>query len=250
MKSGLTVGARLTAGAAGLFLLMVVLGAVAITALSSFRDQYDTAVDKTAKKAELANRINIARALMMSEQRGVILSTFANDPAERESHKAAFRTNAEAALQDLAEIRPLLVDAEGRSLADDMAARLADWQSLFGDLTALAEAGNPLGANEKRKAAITPVSDRLDHDANRFSDIQDQRLATTQQLISDQYERSVWWTAIVLALGMGLGGVMFWVVRDVNRSLRGVLISLLGGAQEVAGTAMQVSSSSQALAQG
>jgi methyl-accepting chemotaxis protein/methyl-accepting chemotaxis protein-1 (serine sensor receptor) len=54
----------------------------------------------------------------------------------------------------------------------------------------------------------------------------------------------------MIALSLLVGMVVFYVVRQINRSLGGAIAELSVGAQEVASAAAQVSSSSQKLARG
>jgi methyl-accepting chemotaxis protein/methyl-accepting chemotaxis protein-1 (serine sensor receptor) len=62
--------------------------------------------------------------------------------------------------------------------------------------------------------------------------------------------RSYWMTWVMIALSMLVGGIMIFIVRQINAALRGALSELSEGAGQVASAAGQISSSSQSLAQG
>jgi methyl-accepting chemotaxis protein/methyl-accepting chemotaxis protein-1 (serine sensor receptor) len=75
-------------------------------------------------------------------------------------------------------------------------------------------------------------------------------LAKDKQMDADQYSRGRTLSFIMLALSLGVGWAVLWVVRQTSGTLRQIAGEMADGATQVAAAAAQASSSSQSLAQG
>jgi CHASE3 domain sensor protein len=141
MLSKLTIKRKLFASAAAMLVLTCILGYYGLSSNSMFREQFDTAVDKTVRKIDLADAIALANSDMISAQSGTMLGALARDPKEVETNEQAFRQGSELIQKSLSEIRPLLTKEEAKALTTDLEKQLADWQPHHEDLARNARAG-------------------------------------------------------------------------------------------------------------
>src|SRR5579859_7059758 len=125
MRTKLTLGNKLIGCAAAMLAISILLSYSGISTIGTFKQQYDTAADKTVRKIELASAMVAATAEMVAAQRGVILAAFAKDASELEKYRENFKRNTEVIQTALAEVRPLLVTDRGRALVADITERIS-----------------------------------------------------------------------------------------------------------------------------
>jgi methyl-accepting chemotaxis protein len=246
----MTIGKKLMAGTAAMFVLAAILGGWGLISLRKFKKQFDTTMDVTVRKVELADVILTANSEMISAQRGLVLAAFAKDHIELAKYEKAFAENTAAIQGSTDEITPLLRTAEAKALTADMAAKLAEWQPHYNELTAKASAGDVVEANHIRKDVTAPIYKQIEKDARQFLAIQ-KGLATAEgKSLADSYSSSVWLAVSLLAIFVVVAGVVVMTVRRISEDLRRAIGELSEGAAQVGDAAAQVSASSQSLAQG
>jgi methyl-accepting chemotaxis protein len=250
MKKTIQLGTKLTAAAAAMLALTILLSFSSLTAIGQFKRQFDTAVDRTVRKIELCDEITTAASEMTSEQRGVVLGGMAKDSQELSGHDQNFRQNVETLRTSLAQAQPLLATDEGRERATEIEQKLAVWLPEYESLVRQAAAGNIVEANRIRKDVAGPLHRTIDADARRISAINMELLAKDKAALSDLNSRSRWIAFALLALSLGLGAIVMVVVRNASSNLQKVAANLAEGAERVASAAAQISASSDALAQG
>ena len=250
MKKTIKIGTKLTAAAAAMLALTILLSLTSLTAIGQFKQQFDTAVDKTVHKIQLFHEITTASSEMTSEQRGIVLAAMAKDSQEFSSHDQKFRQNVEILRNSLAEARPLLVTAEARELAGEIDQKLSQWLPEYENLVRQASAGNVAEANRIRKDVAGPLHRTIDAGARRMTAINVEILASDKAALANLNSRSRWIAFGLLALSLGLGAVVMVLVRNTSSNLQRVAANLAEGAEQVASAASQISSASAALAQG
>jgi len=250
MRSNYTIGTKLMAGAAAMLVLMMVLSYSGLSAIGTFREQFNTAVDVTVRKLVLADTIDTAQTAMVSAQRGIIVGSFAKDSAEMEKQKQTFRDNTELIQKSLEEIRSLIRKPEAKELAADLAAKVAEWQPYFQEVVRHSEAGETAEANRIRKEVTAPIYNKMGADARRLTAIQAETMAEAKTMLAGQSTRSRAIAFSLLGLALLVGAVVVWVIRGISNTLRQMASEMGDGAEQVAAAAGQVSSSSQSLAQG
>src|SRR5262249_53419813 len=97
---------------------------------------------------------------------------------------------------------------------------------------------------------LVPMMDRTDEASLAFEQIQRDLMKEAEKDAAASASRARWLAFIFLGLFAAAGCVVFWTIRQTNRTLREVSGELSAGADQVSGAASQVSSSSQSLAQG
>ena len=246
----MTIGRRLVLCCAGLIALMAVLSMTSLSAIGTMKASFDTAVEKTARKIIIADRINTAASDMLVWQRGMLVYTYEKDGAGVERARQHFRAAAEVAGKSIEEISPLIEDDEARRLAEEIRSGHTAWVSGVGEIERLCGAGDASAATRYGAEKVTPIYNSLARAAARLTEIQRNRLDQDKAEAAAANARNRWMTFALIALALGMGGLVLFVVRGISRALGQVAGEFSEGAEQVASAASQVSSSSQQLAQG
>jgi methyl-accepting chemotaxis protein len=245
-----TIGKKLVLSFGAMIALVIVLGGAFLYVVGAMKSTFDVAVEKTARKILLTGDVDAAESDMLAWQRAMILYTFHKDPANVEKSKQRFRDAAASANKALEEMRPLLVDEEGRRLMAQTAEGLNKWVAAFDEQERLCASDKPGDAVIVGAQKVVPVYDALSRDAQRMKLIQKERLDGDRADAESQNASSRWIAFVLLALSVGVGGVVLVIIRATNQGLRKAVAELSEGADQVSSAASQVSASSQSLAQG
>ena len=235
---------------AGLIVLLVVLSFAFLSVVGTLKETFDTTVDKTAKKLELAGELRAAQSDMLAWQRGTMLYASIKDGAKTEAAREKFRQALENANQALVKIDPLLASEEDRKLGDSIRSGLKDWETQFVEIDRLCVAGDPAGAFLYGVKYTVPIFEGLSNQVTRLKAIQNDRLQGDRAAANTENVRSRWVAFGMFALSTVLGAVVFVVVRQISGMLQKVATEMSEGAGQVASAASQVAASSQSLAQG
>jgi methyl-accepting chemotaxis protein len=246
----MTIGKKLTASFAVMLAMTLLLGLASLSAIGKLSASLDTAVNKTAKKIALIDDLSAARSDMLAAQRGVIMFTYGKLPAGAGKARQLFESAAERWAHGLAELRPSLVTEEGTRLTNQLEAGLASWRSAFAEIERLAAAGNPDAAITIAVDQGVPIYDAAGRDAQRIQELERELLEKDRQAAADLKTMHRWSACALLALSLGIGAAILFLVRQTSRTLQKAAAELAEGAGQVTGAAAQVSGSSQALAQG
>jgi methyl-accepting chemotaxis protein/methyl-accepting chemotaxis protein-1 (serine sensor receptor) len=250
MNTKMTIGRKLMLSFAGLIVLVVTLSFTFLSVVGSLKDVFDIAVNKTATKISLAGTLDTAQSDMLAWQRSMVLFTFAKDPDQFSAALRRFQESSEIANRSVEAIRPLLVDDEGRRIADEARSGLAAWNAAVAEMERRCKAGDPAAALSYGMEHVVPIYDALSRNAARLKEIQAGRLEENRAEANTQDARSRWIALVMLVLSIGGGGIVFAIVRHITTVLQRVAVEMSDGAGQVAGAAAQVSASSQSLAQG
>jgi methyl-accepting chemotaxis protein len=250
MKSQMTIGKKLMLSFSALLALMLGLAYSSLSSIGTLSAELDTAVNKTAKKTELAGQIKTAVSDMRAGQRGLILFSMLKDTPKVEMAREAFRTASTRIEKVMVEIRPMLVTETGRQAIDTIQAQTGAWMPLYQEIEKACAA-------QRFDAAMTSTMDRTVVMVGQMQKTADQLIETQRGLLTAAAQnatvvssRSRWIAFILIGVCLAVGGVVVWVVRNTSSTLRHLAGELGEGAEQVASAASQVSSSSQSLAQG
>src|SRR4051794_10641632 len=152
----LTFGVKLGISTGILGVIIVVLAALGMHELNSMDAVLNQTVKVNARELELVGALNSAESNMAAGQRGLLMFTFAKDPAHVTAAQTLFLESSTRFQRTLAELRPLLVTDRGRQLAADMEARMTVWLAAYDEVQRLAAAGNPDAAVAVLTEKITP----------------------------------------------------------------------------------------------
>jgi methyl-accepting chemotaxis protein/methyl-accepting chemotaxis protein-1 (serine sensor receptor) len=230
--------------------LLGILGWLSLSSVSASKESFDNAINKTVVKLSLFNEINSVHIQMISDQRGIVLGSFAKDTAEIQKNEGLFREEAAQIRRDLDQARPLIVTAEARAGADQVESDLNNWMPLFENVVQLAKQGDTEGANKIRKEKAAILYNDMGVAAVKVAGIQRTLLEEDKKAASALSARQSWVVTIFLLIAAGVFAVAIYVVRDSNGRLRSAAIQLARSIEEMSGAAGQVASSSDTMAQG
>ena len=80
-RRSLTLGLKIALSTGTLVAVLLLLAADGLRSISLLRDSFNEVADKTTRQLILAGKINAAESDMAAAQRGVVLFTYAKDPA-------------------------------------------------------------------------------------------------------------------------------------------------------------------------
>jgi len=250
MRSEYTIGAKMTASAGAMLLLTGLLSFTGISTISDFKEQFDTAIDRTVRKVVLAQTIDNVQSDMTAAQRLIIAGGAMKAKDDVDSGARAFRDKADEARKALDEMKILLVTAEGKALAADIEGKFAEWQKVVSELEKHAREGNMVEANRVRVEVATPIIDVIEKSSNRLVKQQLEMLEQNQREAESSYTRSRWIAFALLGLSLLTGAGVVVMVRSITVGLQQTSVDLSYAAEQLTNAASLVSTSSQALAQG
>ena len=250
MKSQIPIGMKLTLCFGAMLALVLGLGYSSLSSVGSLGAALDLAVNKTAKKSELAGNVQAAVWEMRAGQRGLVLFGMLKDPAKAETAREGFRAATARVERSLAEIRPLLVTEGARQAVDTIQEQLGAWIPLNQEIARAVAA-------QQFDAAMVNSMDRTVTMAAQMQKAGDVLLESQRSLLKAAAQdadavssRGRWIAFILIGVCLAVGGLVLAVVRHVSGALRRLASEVGGGAEQVASAASQIASSAQVLAQG
>ncbi|HWC97657.1 MAG TPA: methyl-accepting chemotaxis protein [Candidatus Sulfopaludibacter sp.] len=250
MKSGWTIGKKLTLSSAVMLALSLLLGVMSLNSISSLNTELETATQKTARRLQLSGTLDTAGSDMLAGMRGMVMFTFGKAPESVQMSKQQFDGAAVTWQKALDEFRPLIVTPEGRKLIDQLQQQLTDWRSVIAEVDQADQKNDP---DTALKIALTkglPIYQANSRDTTALGDLQTRILADQKTRGAGIHSFSNWTAFSLLALTTLAGIVLFLVVRDSSKILRETALELGQASEQVASAANQISSSSQSLARG
>jgi methyl-accepting chemotaxis protein/methyl-accepting chemotaxis protein-1 (serine sensor receptor) len=240
---------KMTACVGALTLMLGLTAWLGLRTIGVLGTAYDNTANNTARKIELAAIINKAGSDMAAGQRGMVLGTYAKNPAFTATARQLYEDNSAKMKQALAEVEPLLVSEEGRQAAVRLDSELAEWLPKFSEIARQAEASDPDGAS-KTLWETTVVYQAVGKDAAALA--ASARTLLDADVAAANRERSTarFLTLLLIALGAGAATASVVAARSAIASIQHLAAQLLEGSEQVASAAGQVASASQSLAQG
>jgi len=245
-----TIGKKLTLSVSVMVLVVLVLSYFSLRAVNSLEATYTTAVDRTFRRAMLADQMNTFKSDIMLGQRGMVFFTLLKKPEAAEEGRRLYHSNVDLLSKALAEVRPLLVREEGRQLTAKMDSGLTAWREVLSEEERLCGHGEAAAASVLSLEKGAPIYRALGEDASRLNAIQVGLLKEDQAAATGLGAQSRWIITFLIVLCLATGAGTMFVVRQINRTLQGVATELGEGAGQVASAAGEISSASQSLSQG
>lgn len=152
--------------------------------------------------------------------------------------------------QKVSELRPLINSGAETDALDAVQRGVMDWQVLYEQYMKTAWGSDYSVAHEILLDKIYPLIDSLDKRAGAFARDQQALLETSGKEAGDRVSRSQTVAISFIGLEAIVACFVFFVVRGVNQFLRMFSTDLAKVTVHVAASAAEVSSSSQALAEG
>ena len=247
--STLSIGAKIAGSTGALTLALALTAWFGLRTIGDMGAAYDNTATVTARKIELAAVINKAGSDMAAGQRGLVVGTYAKNPAFAEAARQSFEESSARLKQALAEVEPLLRTEEGRQASARLESDLSQWLPAFSELARQSGAGDADGA-AKTLWTTTVLYKAVGTDAAALA--ASARKLLDGDVANSGQERSPARVLMLLLIALGAAAAVAnaFVVRTSTAALRRFAVELLGGAEQVASAAGQVASASQSLAQG
>jgi methyl-accepting chemotaxis protein/methyl-accepting chemotaxis protein-1 (serine sensor receptor) len=250
MSTRISLGTKLTIGFGAMLLFSCILSLGSLAALSGSKNRFDTAVNQTARKLELLGDIDASQKELFSDQRAVILYTFAKDAPHREQFRQEFDRDLAALRLALSALRPLLILERAKALTQTIETSLDQWMPAYQQLLALANADKPGEALTVSREKVLPLRDRISTAVNELIKIQQELLESDKASAAQNYSLCRFLSIAGLLLALLLGALVLFEVRRANRTLQHVATEIGTSSAQVSEASAQVASSSQSLAQG
>ena len=220
--------------------LMVVTGLTSLNSINNLNTELVTATTTSARRITLMGLIDAASSDMLAGMRGMVLFTFAKEPAKVETCRKQFQDAADLWQSSLNELRPLLIRQEARQIADQLQSELTEWRGVIGEVDKGGSHGDPDDAMRIEVAKGMPLFAANTRDTARFSQLQDENLANQRAVGASIYSSSRWTAFAGLLLSLLTGVIIQLVVRHTNRTLQFAAAELSQTSGQVASAAGQI----------
>jgi methyl-accepting chemotaxis protein/methyl-accepting chemotaxis protein-1 (serine sensor receptor) len=247
MGSRLTIGKKFGSSSAVLVFLTVVLGGTAAYNFGTIDGQLQSVIGLQTRSAGVAAIESDFQAYRGNAWKHMATADPSLLPAV-EQRMDELKSKMQSDLQAYA---ATIVQSDARSLYGNVTTPLERYLQTWGEILPLSRTMKKKDAFDKYMAEADPafVQTRaailalVDHDRK-------QATANAAEATSAGSAARAWcWVILLASICIG-SGLSFFIVRSVNRELRGAVEHVSSGAEQVAGAAGQVASSSQALSQG
>lgn len=179
-----------------------------------------------------------------------MLATFMKDGSRADAQRAEFDGQVAKLKSTLEEIHPLITVPAGRALLQTFEKDFASWLNEYQTVVRLCQSGNPEEAQKHSFERIAPVYKDMSTTGDQFVEVYRQVLEEDKRAAAEESSQALWVSLASIGALALVGGFIFFVVRQMSRSLQQTAAEIREGASQVAGAAAQVSFSSQSLAQG
>jgi len=250
MKTQMTIGKKLMLAFGLVLAVGGMISAVSLWSIKGLSARFETAVSKTARKLQMGAELNQIKSDMYVAQRGMVLATFMKDNSRAETQRTEFDSQVAKMNKKLEEIRPLISVPEGRRLLAVFEKDLSSWLSEYQTVVRLCQSDNPNEAQQHSFAKIAPTYKEMTATGDQFVEVYREVLDGDKRAAEQDYAQALWLSLLSVGALAMIGVAVFFVIRQMSRSLREAASELSEGAQQVASAASQVSSSSQSLSQG
>ncbi len=246
----MTVGKKLFLGCGALLACVLGLSYFSLSGMGKMRSDLDEMGQKSAAKIELLGDMKAGVSQIRAENRGMILAATVNNQADLAKAHQSGQQIFDQLDGYLTELRPLIGTDQAGQLIQEMATTLPNWHAAFEEIARAAAMGDTKTANDLRSNKEGPLAKNTARIADDLLGIVKNLVAASLKDAEARASINRWIITLLVAVSLGAGLAIVWVIRFVNRELRRASSELSEGADQVTSAAAQVSSSSQSLAQG
>jgi len=268
MSIRLTIGKKLLIGVAAFMASLAVLSLISLRVVSTLGGSLDAAVNSTGKKLDLigqtreafqdlqsaSRRTQIAYAIVELERHstasGQETCSQCHTPASLEESAQQIDSAGAVVKQRSRQLRPLVSDATGRQALDTFDQGASRWIEYTGQYLQLAHGNRFDDAHAILMDKIFPIVEEAEKAAKILAKQEGDALNASNQQARAIISRGRWTVFIVIGFNLLVGVSVLWVVLRITATLRQVAAEMSRGAERVAATAAEVSTSGQSLARG
>jgi methyl-accepting chemotaxis protein/methyl-accepting chemotaxis protein-1 (serine sensor receptor) len=245
-----TVGKKLFLGVGTLVVLIVCLGVTAIVSMSHIGDLLHEIVGKTAKKQLLAAKIQTQVATLLSMDRGVLMRGYQGDQAGIHRDSDQFIAAAKEMRETTGTLAALLSNPKAKEAVAVIQQELPRMEEDNLKLTQAALAKDMTAGMSLYNDALKPSAKLQNDAATEVIKIQEKRFTDDSESAEGAITSNRWTIGLLFCLAAVVSVVVVFVVKSLNATLRNSVIEMAEASVQIAAAAGQVSSSSQAQAQG
>jgi methyl-accepting chemotaxis protein len=245
----MTLEKKLTGAFIVSFTLGLVLAYVSLSSMGALNKAVDLLAIQDARKFGLIGDLQTTIAKLHVEHRGIAVGSALKNTSDADSANQQFGAHVRHVRELAAELRPLLVTAEGKRLLQSIESTVNTWESLGSRMHQVGLSGDMDGM-AKLLTDTRPIAASLTRDADGMAELMRTVLEQTAREAKTTFAFSRIITIVVIGIFAIIGVFAMLFLRRVTGQLRQITGELLESAGQVSGAAGQVSSSSQSLAQG
>jgi methyl-accepting chemotaxis protein/methyl-accepting chemotaxis protein-1 (serine sensor receptor) len=244
----MTIGRKFALTAAFLSLMTIVLGAASLAGLSSADRSLSAVADESLAGVSACSRVQADLLELRGNMWRHVASTDAADKARLDQEVQRLK---EQIRSELADVQKAIHTDEEREMSARIQPLLDRYARAWDGIADLSRASKNDEAYKKYVAEAAPVFDAVkqavaaETEYNRSTGARNGAEAHSQVA----HTRALIWVVLSMSVGGG-AGMLFLMVRSVNRALVRAVSEVGSGAAQVASAATQIASASQALAQG
>ncbi len=246
----MTIGKKLAFCFTAMGLLSLSLGLCAWIGVAEIAKDVDHTTHVSAKRLALASEIRYSVLSMRFGERGILVFSNIKDQAKVVKNKRSLDESAERALRDFQEIRPLLESDHERDLANLAEQAIGNYIEEHSQVYGMITRGQIVEAIEFDAAHLVPTgttaTNSIEELVGRQQAYFDEAAERSNRVV--QFDRIA--ITILLFCVIVSGTLAWWIVRRSTGELAAISIEFASAAEEVLSASVQVSSSSQSLAQG
>jgi methyl-accepting chemotaxis protein len=246
----MTIGKKIGIGFALMMAANFGLAVYSLVTLKAVGDDFDNVSRMDTKKLDLVGGVSTTVAEMLSLERGVLNRVEMNDAATADIFHKAFGEQAQLAMRQVGELRPLLVTEAGKRNIEAISTAVSSWTPMDEDLWKAGRARQMQAVHKILDQRIRPAAAEAQRAANETKQIERERIAQAAERSHGAIVVARWIAAILAALGLAIGIAVMVVVHRSTGELKRMTRELNESTAQIAGASAQVAGSSQSLAQG
>ena len=264
------ISVKLLLAFATVLALVMGLGYSSLTAIGGLGGSLDVAVNGTAKKlrlvGELQGGFQEMRADATKAEISLLNAIIGQLDTRRlnagatcgschtsdtvDSQRQQFEGVATRLSADVAQLRPLVANAEEKQAVQTVEIGIAEWPALYRQYLKFMVDRDYTAAHQVMLDRIDPLIETMDKAAKQLAVQQQELLAASSREAHARVSGSRVVAYVLIGLCLLAGGGVQWTVRGVNRVLRQFAGDMTAMSGQVTDAALQLAAGSQSLAEG
>ncbi len=263
----LSLGRKLGFSFLAIGALFLALSFSSLNVITTLGGMLDVAASRTARKMALVTEIadgfqkmedhakttqlaHSFHSLERTDENSTVACSGCHTVPAPDEDRRAFNAIAVHVQGEIAEVRPLISDSQGRAALETVDRDLANWVRLYDEFISKAAANGFMAAHEVITSRMLAVTSEIDAATTLLFDRQRAFFTNSNRVAHETTRRNRWLAFLLVGIGaLVITGVSRALLRT-NSGLRRVAAELRDKAQTVAASSHQVTSTSQSMAQG
>ncbi len=246
----MTVGKKLSISFGGLLALTLILSVVSLFVIRNLSAELDTMASSTNRAVAEIGHLTTSLAGMQAAEVEFILFFSIGDTERVETARGNFQKAAKEIESMFDVLGTLLPDSQSRSALATLKQGHADLSRQFQQMDRACQESRCNEALEMHTKQTTQLAAQINEAAARLTKLQEASSAKAASDAGNTAHLSQWAMISLVLVAVGLGVVVFFVLRDILRRLADFASQIGAASGHVAEAANRVTSTSQQLARG